>query len=72
MGARNVLLADGAKKSETLAGVPMLSDPLKSIAYAVHPQLVKDWTWAPTSYSGYTCGVPGGGAGALLRSSFTS
>jgi cellulase (glycosyl hydrolase family 5) len=143
MGARNVLLADGAKKSETLAGVKMLSDPLKSIAYAVHPYnmasintdptswdkrwgfltakapvivsewnsqsmragcrtddpvlaarlvpwlkdhgiglvgwsfdlpntLVKDWTWAPTSYSGYTCGVPGGGAGALLRSSFTS
>jgi len=141
MGAKNVLFADGAQKSETLAGVQMLSDPLKKLAYAVHPYyladinndptawvkrwgfmtanapviasewnaqsmragcrtddpvlasklvpwlkshniglvgwsfdlpntLIKDWTWTPTTFTGYKCGVPGGGAGELIRSSF--
>jgi endoglucanase len=143
MGAKNVLFADGAQKAETLTGAPMLSDPLKKLAYAVHPYymaslntdptswdkrwgfmtakapvvasewnaqsmragcrtddptlaaklvpwlkshniglvgwsfdlphtLIKDWTWTPTTYVGYTCGVSGGGAGALIHSSFTS
>jgi hypothetical protein len=34
--------------------------------------LIKDWTFTPTTYVGYTCGVPGGGAGALIHSYFTS
>lgn len=143
LGAKNVLLADGAKKAETLTGAPMLTDPLKKLAYAIHPYsmasittdptswdkrwgfmtakapvvasewnaqsmragcrsddpvlaaklvpwlkshniglvgwsfdlphtLIKDWTWALTTYTGYTCGVPGGGAGELIHSAFTS
>lgn len=32
--------------------------------------LVKDFTWAPTTLDGYQCGVPGDGAGALLKASF--
>jgi endoglucanase len=143
MGAKNVLFVDGAKKAETLTGAPMLNDPLKKLAYAIHPYsmasintdpkswdkrwgfmtakapvvasewnsqsmragcrtddpvlaaklvpwlkshgiglvgwswdlpntLIKDWTWALTTFTGYTCGVPGGGAGELLHASFTS
>ena len=143
MGAKNVLFADGAQKAETLTGAPTLSDPLKQVAYAIHPYymasintspsswdnrwgfmtakapviasewnsqsmrvgcrtddptlaaklvpwlkshnigltgwafdlpntLIKDWTWAPTTYTGYACGVPGGGAGQLIHSAFTS
>jgi chitodextrinase len=40
----NVLVADGANKAATLAGVPILNDPGTSydIAYAVHPYMFTD------------------------------
>jgi hypothetical protein len=39
LGARNVLVADGARKGAFLRGVPYLEDPLPAarLAYAVHP-----------------------------------
>lgn len=39
LGARNVLIADGARKGAFLSGVPFLDDPLPAarLAYAVHP-----------------------------------
>ena len=38
-GATNVVLADGARYAQSLAGVPLLDDPLGQVAYAVHPYL---------------------------------
>jgi len=39
LGARNVLIADGARKGAFLSGLPLLDDPLPEaqVAYAVHP-----------------------------------
>jgi hypothetical protein len=36
-GSLNVIFLDGLKSARTLLGVPLLSDPLHRIAYAVHP-----------------------------------
>ncbi len=140
-GAKNVLLADGARKAEILTGVPLLNDPLGRMGYASHPYyvdsinghptawddrfgnlsatvpvvvtewndtstgtceadaptrapqlvtylgqhhigifgwafdlpgtLVKDWSWTPTTLTGFTCGTTGGGVGALLKSTYS-
>jgi hypothetical protein len=37
MGARNVLIVDGGNYAGTLDGVPMLTDPLRRLAYGIHP-----------------------------------
>jgi cellulase (glycosyl hydrolase family 5) len=37
MGAKNVLIVDGANYAQTLLGVPMLKDPLHRLAYGIHP-----------------------------------
>ena len=44
LNVSNVLVADGANKAGTLAGVPILTDPGSSyqIAYAVHPYVYTD------------------------------
>ena len=34
--------------------------------------LIRDWTYTPTDFNGYTCGVSGGGPGSLVKSTFTS
>ncbi len=39
-GATNVLIADGAQHAEILTGIPMLTDSLERMAYAVHPYYV--------------------------------
>ena len=39
-GARNVVLADGARYAQRLDGLPLLHDPLGQVAYAVHPYLI--------------------------------
>lgn len=36
-GSLNVIFVDGLKSARTLLGVPPLTDPLKRLAYAVHP-----------------------------------
>jgi hypothetical protein len=36
-GARNVVLAEGARYAQTLKGMPLLHDPLGQLAYAIHP-----------------------------------
>ena len=38
-GSQNVFLADGLELATTLAGVPLLTDPLGRVVYAVHPYL---------------------------------
>jgi hypothetical protein len=40
LGAKNVVLADGAAWAQSLRGVPELSDPLGRVGYAVHPYFV--------------------------------
>jgi hypothetical protein len=142
LGAKNVVLADGAQHAEVLTGVPALNDSLANFGYAAHPYyldaidtdpsawdtrfgdlassfvvvvtewdeystsssceadaptlapmfvtyvaqhdigifgwafdlpgtLVQDWNWTPTTYTNFTCGTAGGGAGALLHSAYT-
>ena len=40
LGAKNVLLADGAQKSGVLTGLPLLADPLNQLGYATHPYYI--------------------------------
>jgi len=53
LNVSNVLVADGANKAATLAGVPTLTDPGPSyqIAYAVHPYVYTDGRAAGTHAS---------------------
>ena len=41
LGSTNVLVADGANAAGQLQGVPLLTDPLGQVAYAVHPYYFK-------------------------------
>lgn len=36
-GARNVVIADGLQRGETLSGAPILRDPIQQVVYASHP-----------------------------------
>jgi hypothetical protein len=51
LGATNVLVADGLNKAGRLSGLPLLSDPLDRLAYAVHPYwFTKGETWWQSQY----------------------
>ena len=38
-GSTNVVIADGARYANTLLNVPLLDDPLRQVAYGLHPYL---------------------------------
>lgn len=45
---------------------------MTALAFDIPGTLVTDWSWNPTSFNGYTCGVAGCGPGELLKQRFDS
>ena len=73
--------ADSARSCAPVAPIaaPMLLSYLASkrigivgFAFDMPGTIIRNWSYVPTSYNGFQCGIPGGGPGQLLFARFAA